>query len=270
MGNIVNRTIFKTKHLIRRTIFRSAYGVQQRWFKIGLILLVTIVVLTKNINVQFSIGNNNNKVPTATEQLTTGTPTAVNLVESTKKAPVIKQSAAAKRLSNLAFVMNADYAKRKNISPKVVAEKNQIVQNYLTRYAPVAVQEMTKYGIPASITLAQGLLESNVGDSRLARENNNHFGIKCFSKSCKKGHCSNHTDDSHKDFFRTYNSVWESYRAHSLFLQRNRYKHLGKLGSKDYENWAHGLRKAGYATDKRYAYKLISIIENLKLYQYDK
>jgi flagellum-specific peptidoglycan hydrolase FlgJ len=118
--------------------------------------------------------------------------------------------------------------------------------------------------------LAQGLLESNAGDSRLAVDANNHFGIKCFSRSCQKGHCKNFTDDTHKDFFRTYPSVWESYRAHSLFLQRDRYKHLLNLSKKDYKGWAHGLKKAGYATDKRYAYKLISLIETLNLHQYDK
>ena len=129
---------------------------------------------------------------------------------------------------------------------------------------------MKKYGIPASITLAQGLLESNAGASKLARLNNNHFGIKCFSRNCKPGHCSNYTDDSHKDFFRKYKGAKESYRAHSLFLQRSRYKHLHQLGTKNYKDWAHGLRKAGYATDKKYAPKLIKLIEVLKLDKYDK
>ena len=128
---------------------------------------------------------------------------------------------------------------------------------------------MNKYGIPASITLAQGLLESNVGESRLSTRNNNHFGMKCFSKSCGKGHCSNFTDDSHKDFFRKYGSAWESYRAHSKMLGGKRYRSLKKLGKKDYKNWAKGLKKAGYATDKRYAEKLINLIETLELYQYD-
>jgi flagellum-specific peptidoglycan hydrolase FlgJ len=129
---------------------------------------------------------------------------------------------------------------------------------------------MEKYGIPASITLAQGLLESNVGESKLATRNKNHFGIKCFSRSCKKGHCSNFTDDSHKDFFRIYKSSWESYRSHSLLLKRSdRYRRLFQLNRKDYRGWAHGLTKAGYATDKRYGAKLINLIESLALHQYD-
>ena len=89
-----------------------------------------------------------------------------------------------------------------------------------------------------------------------------------FLKNVKKGHCSNFTDDSHKDFFRIYNSSWESYRTHSHLLNGKRYQHLKKL-DKDYKGWAHGLKKAGYATDKKYAEKLIHLIESLKLYQFD-
>lgn len=176
----------------------------------------------------------------------------------------------AQSFSNLGFVLNPTYAKRHNVDPAIVAEKKRILDNYIKRFAPIAVQEMKEYGIPASITLAQGLLESNAGESRLAKDANNHFGIKCFSRSCEKGHCKNYTDDTHKDFFRIHTNVWESYRAHSLFLQRDRYKHLLKLKKTDYEAWAHGLKKAGYATDKRYAYKLIKIIETLKLHRFDK
>ena len=175
----------------------------------------------------------------------------------------------ANTFSNIGFILNTNYAKRNNIDPAIVAQKRKICDNYIKRYAPMAVKEMKKYGIPASITLAQGLLESNAGASKLATKNNNHFGIKCFAKSCKKGHCSNYTDDSHKDFFRAYKGVEESYHAHSLFLQRNRYQHLAKLGTKNYKDWAHGLRKAGYATDKAYAPKLIKLIEVLKLNRFD-
>ncbi len=140
---------------------------------------------------------------------------------------------------------------------------------YVKRFSDVARSEMEQFGIPASITLAQGLLESSAGKSPLAREANNHFGIKCFSKKCKKGHCKNFSDDHHKDFFRTYSSAWESFRAHSLFLQKNRYKHLLDLEKTDYKKWAVGLKKAGYATDPNYAKKLIRLIESLELDKYD-
>ena len=131
------------------------------------------------------------------------------------------------------------------------------------------MSEMEQFWIPASITLAQGLLESSEGKSPLAKEANNHFGIKCFSKKCKKGHCKNLSDDHHKDFFRTYPSSWESFRAHSLFLQKGRYKHLLTLWKTDYKNWAVGLKQAGYATDPHYAKKLIRLIESLELSKYD-
>lgn len=150
---------------------------------------------------------------------------------------------------------------------KVLSPQQKAQVNYVKRFAKVAQGEMHKYGIPASITLAQGLLESNAGKSPLAHKYNNHFGIKCFSTTCKKGHCSNFSDDSHKDFFRNYPTAWESYRAHSEFLQRNRYKHL--LKEHNYKIWAYGLVKAGYATDPQYGHKLIRLIEAFELYKYD-
>lgn len=144
-------------------------------------------------------------------------------------------------------------------------------REYVARFAPVATAEMHKYGIPASVILAQGLLESDAGDSKLARQTNNHFGVKCFSKRCKRGHCCNFTDDSHKDFFVKYTNVWGSYRAHSQFLKNTgRYAALFKLDPSDYQGWARGLARAGYATDKRYGEKLIAIIQNLALHQYDR
>ncbi|MCB0615213.1 MAG: glucosaminidase domain-containing protein [Phaeodactylibacter sp.] len=150
------------------------------------------------------------------------------------------------------------------------AEKRRKQLKYVNRFVKAAQAEMEKFGIPASITLAQGLLESNVGESKLATNNKNHFGIKCFSRNCKKGHCSNFTDDSHKDFFRIYKSSWDSYRAHSLLLNGSaRYQPLFQLDRKDYRGWAHGLKKAGYATDKQYGEKLINLIDDLDLHQYD-
>jgi flagellum-specific peptidoglycan hydrolase FlgJ len=140
---------------------------------------------------------------------------------------------------------------------------------YIRTYAALARDQMRKHGIPASITLAQGLLESNIGNSRLAKENNNHFGIKCFSTSCSKGHCSNFSDDSHKDFFRKFASVAESFHAHSALLKKPRYRSLYKLSPDDYKGWARGLRRAGYATDRSYDAKLIHLIESLELYKYD-
>ncbi|THH40453.1 glycoside hydrolase family 73 protein [Neolewinella litorea] len=140
---------------------------------------------------------------------------------------------------------------------------------YIRQYKNIALRQMEEQGIPASITLAQGLLESGVGQSTLAVENNNHFGLKCFSKSCSKGHCSNHSDDHHKDFFRIFSSPEESYRAHGELLQKDRYQDLFQLDRTDFRSWARGLSAAGYATDPKYADKLIRMIESLELHRLD-
>ncbi|MEM7101762.1 MAG: glucosaminidase domain-containing protein [Bacteroidota bacterium] len=140
--------------------------------------------------------------------------------------------------------------------------------DYIRKFAPIAIEEMRAYKIPASISLAQGLLESRAGSSRLAVDNNNHFGIKCFSRRCTKNHCSNYEDDHHKDFFRKYSNAEESWKDHSKFLMKDRYKELFQYG-KDYRLWAQGLSEKGYATDKKYASKLIRIIEKYQLYSFD-
>ena len=147
--------------------------------------------------------------------------------------------------------------------------KDEAVQAYINRFAKVAQIEMKKFGIPASISLAQGLVESRYGTSELARRNNNHFGIKCFAKKCKKGHCTNYSDDHHKDFFRKYSNAWESWRAHSQLLMGKKYTRLKKHG-RNYRKWAQELEQLGYATDRSYSEKLISVIEKYNLYKYDR
>lgn len=141
-------------------------------------------------------------------------------------------------------------------------------QEYIQKFAPYAVEEMEKYKIPASITLAQGLLETGGGQSRLAQEGNNHFGIKC--KEDWTGRTMKHTDDAPNECFRVYDDPKESYEDHSKFLAfRKYYVNLFKLNMMDYKAWSHGLKKAGYATNPRYAYILIDKIEKNKLYEYD-
>lgn len=142
------------------------------------------------------------------------------------------------------------------------------VSVFIDHYKGIARSQMKKHGVPASIALAQALIESRAGKSKLAVQNNNFFGIKCFSKSCKRGHCTNFTDDTHKDFFRKYAYIEDSWQDHSLFLKRPNYKHLFEYG-KDYKKWAWGLKGAGYATDPSYAVKLIEIIERYDLHKFD-
>ncbi len=141
-------------------------------------------------------------------------------------------------------------------------------QTYIDRFKGIAVSEMNKYGIPASITLAQGILESGNGNSDLARYANNHFGIKCTSDWRGKGYYKD--DDAKDDCFRVYNNPDESYRDHSEFLKRKRYAPLFELEKDDYKGWARGLKQAGYATNPRYPELLVSIIERYELHQYDR
>jgi len=139
---------------------------------------------------------------------------------------------------------------------------------YINRYKAIAVSEMNKSGIPASITLAQGLLESGNGNSSLAREANNHFGIKC--NSDWKGPTTLRDDDKIDDCFRVYKSPEESFKDHTEFLKRKRYASLFELNKDDYKGWAYGLKQAGYATNPRYAELLISLVERYGLDQYDR
>ncbi|MEM9686731.1 MAG: glucosaminidase domain-containing protein [Bacteroidota bacterium] len=168
-----------------------------------------------------------------------------------------------------------NYSVKENIPPPASKPKvsapatagtsyGNVVEQYIGRYKAIAKEEMSVYGVPASVTLAQGILESGAGKSKLAVEANNHFGIKCGNawegaKAYHKGAC-----------FRRYENASSSFRDHSLFLRdRSHYQFLFSLPQDDYVGWAKGLRKAGYAVDRKYPEKLITIIEKYQLYNYD-
>ena len=157
------------------------------------------------------------------------------------------------------FIGLAAYAQHNQKSPQEI---------YIEQFATLAVEEMYRSGVPASITLAQGLLESRYGLSELAVKGNNHFGIKCHNNW--NGKKIYYDDDAKGECFRKYPSPEQSYRDHSDFLRyRDRYKFLFDYNTTDYKSWANGLKKAGYATDPSYASKLIRIIEDYRLYEYD-
>lgn len=159
-------------------------------------------------------------------------------------------------------------ARRAARSTTAQGPADDYVLGYLNKYSSLAVSEMKRSGVPASITLAQGMLESNYGRSRLATQGNNHFGIKCHSDW--KGQKIYHDDNRRGECFRSYSSVEESYRDHSDFLVNgSRYRDLFNLSKTDYKGWAHGLKKAGYATDPRYPELLIRKIEEYRLWAYD-
>ena len=145
---------------------------------------------------------------------------------------------------------------------------NQTYQTYINQYKDLAIEQMLRYRIPASITLAQGLFESAAGKSVLVLQGNNHFGIKCHNWA---GPTQYHDDDARGECFRVYKDARDSYEDHSKFLARQpRYARLFELGQRNYKGWAQGLKQCGYATNPQYANKLIQIIELYKLFDYDK
>ncbi len=256
-GEIIEKTFIilgKLFQLLKHLILRLLGG--QRtipWVQMILIGLLILVVLKKEMQFQinfkspFTVGDNRSALPN--ENITDDGKSRSESTFSFSKAVNYKE--------NLAAPISPDYLKD--------AEVNEYVQ----RFAVIAKSEQDKFGIPASINMAQALIESRAGDSRLAQRNNNHFGMKCFSKKCKKGHCSNFSDDHHKDFFRKYKSAWESWREHSKMISTGRYKPLLDYKN-DYRAWAENLSALGYATDKEYTAKLIYIIEKYELYKLDK
>lgn len=175
------------------------------------------------------------------------------------------------------FIINNSYIKFFTIllivfginSGMFAQSQNKTYLSYIEKYKDEAIRQQKRYKIPASITLAQGLLESGAGNGKLARESNNHFGIKCHG--VWNGEKVYHDDDEKGECFRKYDNPLQSYEDHSLFLtSRPRYSELFELEITDYKGWANGLKRCGYATDKAYASKLIGIIELYNLNHYDK
>ena len=260
---------------------------KRNWLRMLALFLIAYVLVHKDLNLQLNLNGTtpnayqvsalpHSKSPISTAMNTSFSQAQVEAELTTKQSTSMSKKVKSKSLSKITkdsnpsnTYSNMTYSFGSNESSNSKTSKRKKQEAYVNRFVEVAQKEMRKYGIPASITLAQGLIETNAGDSRLAKQNNNHFGMKCFSKKCGKGHCANFTDDSHKDFFRKYKSSWESYRAHSQLSMGRRYRHLKKLGNENYRDWARGLKKAGYATDKHYAEKLINIIDELKLYKFD-
>ncbi|MFO8145879.1 MAG: glucosaminidase domain-containing protein [Bacteroidota bacterium] len=175
-----------------------------------------------------------------------------------------KKKAVAGKTEGKQTASEVSVAEQKELPQKRYAD---VVEEYISEFSVIAQEEMRLYKIPASITLAQGILESGAGKGDLTRRANNHFGIKCHNWEGDKVY---HDDDLSQECFRKYNDPKFSYRDHSLFLsERLRYAKLFELEEDDYEGWAKGLRAAGYATDRLYPTKLISLIERYELYNYD-
>ncbi len=270
---------------------------------INVVILVLVVYIFANRNEYFSIGDNavqnngkaesvafkqkgikqnvkNQATAAIGEALQTthdpndyqvigGTEGVVELLpHSTASAKPVETSAAYAKGGNDANLFDnvSIFIAPEKANPVVVKSKQEKCWDYVRRFINVAKAERQKFGIPVSITLAQGLLESDAGQSRLTQKANNHFGVKTFNRNVPHVVMK---DDTPSDKFKKYDSAWESFRDHSLLLMRDHYKQLQYLSKTDYVGWAKGLEKAGYATDKQYAENLIRIIENLKLYKFD-
>jgi flagellum-specific peptidoglycan hydrolase FlgJ len=184
--------------------------------------------------------------------------TIVNISQPVKATPSISD--------NQAKENNKEIQKEK--AATIAAFVPYTALTYIERFKAIAIQEMNLYGIPASITLAQGLFESGNGNGELAKVANNHFGIKCTSDWTGKSYFKD--DDIKNDCFRVYDNPEDSYRDHSNFLKRKRYAALFELDKNDYTGWANGLKAAGYATNPNYPQLLINVIQKYNLDQYDR
>lgn len=179
----------------------------------------------------------------------------------------VLSSCASKRGTVLSNPNNTGASSTKKESPQKGTTSTSGL-SYISQYKDVAIREMNQYGIPASIKLAQALLESGNGNSYLAREANNHFGIKC--GGVWNGKSVQRADDNPNDCFRVYDNAEQSFKDHSQFLLRKRYEKLFALDKNDYKGWAKGLKEAGYATNPRYPELLVDLIERYELYRYDR
>ena len=189
------------------------------------------------------------------------------IVTKKKNSKAKTERVIVKTETNKTTEIEDDKVEEEDIKSTPVSSYTNTTEDYIANFSDIAKVEMRKYKIPASITLAQGILESASGKGRLAVEANNHFGIKCHDWT---GETILHDDDASQECFRKYKHANESFEDHSKFLTtRSRYSGLFKLDEDDYEAWAKGLRAAGYATDKKYPEKLISLIERFQLYKYD-
>lgn len=226
------------------------------WFKIALAVLLVWMALKRDMQFQINLKN-----PGAASTVLNG------FIPEDSPKQLVSQAAPATTQKGL----GAGLLRPRNPFADAADDTDEDRRNkaYIRRFKEVAQTEMEKFGMPASVKMAQALIESQAGTSRLATKNNNHFGIKCFSKSCKKGHCSNFSDDHHKDFFRNYSSAWESWRSHSNLITNGKYKKLLSQG-KDYKAWARGLKELGYATDPHYDQRIIEYIDRYDLQVLDK
>lgn len=241
------------------------------------IILILIIITLVGCNAVKPVVITTKKMPLNQKKVIVHTPKVTKVPIATKVAAaktVAAKSIVTKAALKKPSVVNQPEQEYPNQITEVIVSTSQtvvssdVVVNYVAQFKNVAMDNMRIYGIPASIVLAQGILESGAGRGDLAVNANNHFGIKCHEDW--RGDTIRHDDDSDQECFRKYDNVSESFKDHALFLtSRGRYSNLFALSKGDYKGWARGLRTAGYATDPKYPNKLISYIERYNLQQFD-
>jgi flagellum-specific peptidoglycan hydrolase FlgJ len=266
-----HRTLLLLKQKARATWYRIKLDWKSWSWKVAIFLAFVYFINEHGFHFQLSIGGKNvgktnTENPYSETKIDQASGDIPNPATAIGAGLTVAQQKEAQKYNNLSIVFNAHLAQK--LDPKVFDYKKQKCLDYIQKFLATAKEEARLYNIPVSIKLAQGLLETNAGESSLAQKENNHFGIKCKNK-CIGCRCANYSDDDRYDMFRIFDSPWTSFREHSKLLQQPRYQHLLKLDRSDYKSWAHGLKQAGYATDKKYAEKLIEIIEYFKLHKHD-
>lgn len=221
----------------------------------------------QQITQEQSINKNQSQYPNENTRVVAVTQTTEKTIISQSKetSENKKSNSPTQKTTTKIVIENTEFTpKRTTVRPRSAEN----ITAYLEEFVDIAKENMRQHKIPASITLAQGILESGIGKSKLAQEANNHFGIKC--KENWEGEATVHTDDRPNECFRKYDSAEDSYRDHALFLaNRSYYAPLFQLDISDYAAWAHGLKNAGYASDKKYPDKLIGLIERYELNEFD-
>ncbi len=220
-------------------------NVQLPWFKLSVLALAAFVLFKKDLQFQFNMN--------------------APIVEAADDS---SDARAATSRHSMAQTVSLSQANKASSGLYALGMTENQAKTYIRRFSKVAVTEMQKFAIPASVKMAQGLLESKAGQSDYAQNCNNHFSMQCFSDNCDGGKCNFKSagDGAH---YRKYDSAWQSWRSHSkMITNNNRFNHLLELG-KDYQAWARGLEKAGYSDDQHYAEKLAHLIQTFKLNKLD-
>lgn len=242
----------------------------QYWFHLFLIGMILHLYWNKDISIQVKVADKDPQALEQTSWLGNGEGQALlsSLVPFERTTASTRKANPADQYSNLAFILNPQLEEKRQVAPSIVQEKLEINRQYVERFAKVAISEMKKFQVPASIILAQGLLQSDAGASVASQKGHNHFRIPC-DANCAECGCATIRVNGGEEAMRTFATDWESYREHSLMLGMGDFDDLINHKSA-YAEWAERIERLWYPADTQYAKKLIRIIEVLDLYYFDR